>query len=188
MTQQSAIAPPKQTGTDLKLVPAHELFEHTQDVLDRVARRAYQIFEQRGRLDGNDRQDWLLAESEIRKPVKCHVQESGDHLIVHAEFPGFRPDQLKVSLEPHLLRIGGRAETPESPNDGGSVMYSLGHSLMPAEHIFHVAELPTAVDPSKAKVTLKEGTLEIVVPKANAPVATGANEPSVQARAASSRS
>ena len=188
MKQQSSIAPSKETGTDLKLVSVHELFEHTQDALDRIARRAYEIFERRGRVDGNDREDWLLAESEILKPVKCHVQESGDHLIVHAEVPGFRPDQIKVSLEPRLLRIGGKSETSENPNDGESVMYSLGHSLLPAEQIFHVAELPTAVDPSKAKVTFKEGTLEIVVPKANAPVATGANEPSVQARAASSRS
>ena len=188
MKQQPSIAPSKQTGTDLKLVPVHELFEHTQDVRDRVARRAYEIFERRGRLAGNDREDWLLAESEILKPVKCHVQESGDHLIVHAEVPGFRLDQIKVSLEPRWFRIGGSKENSENRNNGESVMYSLGHSLLPAEQIFHVAELPATVDPSRAEVTFKEGTLEIVVPKAGAPIATRTNEATVQARAASLRS
>jgi copper(I)-binding protein len=49
-------------------------------------------------------------------------------------------------------------------------MYSLGHSLLPAEQIFHVAELSAAVDPSKAKVTFKDGMLEIVMPKASATI------------------
>lgn len=33
--------------------------------------RAYQLFEQRGRADGNDLDDWLQAEAEVmgRKPV-----------------------------------------------------------------------------------------------------------------------
>ena len=188
MTPQSSVAPSKETGTDLKLVPTHELLEHTRDLFNKVARRAYEIFERRGRVDGNDREDWLLAESEMLKPVKCHVQSSGDHLIVHAEVPGFRPDQIKVSLEPRWLRIGGSKENSENRNNGESVMYSLGRSALPAEQIFHVAELPATVDPSRAEVTFKEGTLEIVVPKASAPAATRTNEATIQARVASSRS
>jgi hypothetical protein len=43
-------------------------------------------------------------------------------------------------------------------------LYSLGHSLLPADQIFHVAELSAEVDPSKANVTFKDGVLEIVMP------------------------
>jgi Protein of unknown function (DUF2934) len=36
-----------------------------QDTLEQIRRRAYELFEQRGRQDGFHEQDWLQAESEI---------------------------------------------------------------------------------------------------------------------------
>ena len=35
------------------------------DIEERVRRRAYEIYEQRGRVDGLDLDDWLQAETEI---------------------------------------------------------------------------------------------------------------------------
>jgi len=169
MTQHSSVAPSKKNSADLNLVSAHELFEHTQGVFNLIAQRAFEIFESRGHAHGNDREDWFLAESELLKPVKCHVRESDDHLIAHAEVPGFGPHEIKVSIEPRWLRISARTETPQNRNAGEAIIYSLGHSLLPAEQIFHVAELSATVDPSKSKVTFKDGMLEIVMPKA-APV------------------
>ena len=54
--------------TDLNPVSVHELFEHTQDVYNLIARRAFEIFESRGHVHGNDREDWFLAESELLTP------------------------------------------------------------------------------------------------------------------------
>jgi hypothetical protein len=39
-----------------------------QDPLEQIRRRAYELYEQRGRQDGFHEQDWLQAESEIRSP------------------------------------------------------------------------------------------------------------------------
>ena len=55
MTQHSSFAPTVEAGTDLKLVAADEVFEHTQNVSNLIARRAYEIFESRGGAHGNDR-------------------------------------------------------------------------------------------------------------------------------------
>ena len=108
-------------------------------------------------MHGNDRDDWFLAQSQLLTPVKFHIVERDDHLIAHAEVPGFSAHEIRVSVEPHHVRISGKAETPDEQGTGKEIMYSLGHSLMPAEQIFHVAELPTEVDPSKAKATFKDG-------------------------------
>jgi Protein of unknown function (DUF2934) len=35
------------------------------DIEERIRRRAYEIYEQRGRIDGLDLDDWLQAETEI---------------------------------------------------------------------------------------------------------------------------
>ncbi|MGA2149985.1 MAG: DUF2934 domain-containing protein [Bryobacteraceae bacterium] len=37
------------------------------DLTPRIATRAYELYEQRGRRDGQAGQDWLEAEREIRK-------------------------------------------------------------------------------------------------------------------------
>jgi Protein of unknown function (DUF2934) len=36
-----------------------------RDIQERIGRRAYEIYEQRGRIDGLDLHDWLQAETEI---------------------------------------------------------------------------------------------------------------------------
>ncbi len=157
---------PQKTSTDLSLVSPDELVKRAQEVSGEIARRAYFLFEKRGGGHGNDRDDWFLAQSQLLMPVKFQVVERDDHLIAHAEVPGFSAHEIRVSVEPHHVRISGKAETSGEHGTGKEIMYSLSHSLMPAEQIFHVAELPTEVDPSKAKVTLKNGKLEIAMPKA----------------------
>jgi hypothetical protein len=37
---------------------------------ERIRRRAYDLYEQRGRLDGHDMDDWLQAEAEMRGKSK----------------------------------------------------------------------------------------------------------------------
>jgi HSP20 family molecular chaperone IbpA len=39
------------------------------------------------------------------------------------------------------------------------------HSHRHSEMMYHVIDLPCAVDPSKAKATFKDGRLDIVMPK-----------------------
>jgi hypothetical protein len=82
--------------TDLNLVSVHELFEHTQDAYNLIARRAFEIFESRGHVHGNDREDWFLAESELLTPVKFHLSVSGDQLTARAEVPGFSMGNIPI--------------------------------------------------------------------------------------------
>jgi len=148
-------------NTDLNLVSIHELFEHTQDIFDLIARRAFEIFEGRGCAHGNDREDWFLAESELLKPAKFHISESGDQLTARAEVPGFNSQEIKVSLEPRRLSISGKAEPREDHPSGKH-----SHSIRYAQLMYRVIDLPCEVDLSKAKATFNDGTVEVVMPKA----------------------
>jgi HSP20 family protein len=172
MTQQTSVAPSRNTRADLNLVSPNELFEHTQDLFDLIARRAYELFESRGASHGNDWDDWFRAESELLKPVEIRVLESGEHLIARAEVPGFSPHEIKVCIEPRSLRVSGKSDTGQDQRSGEASTDSLGHSIRRAEQIFGVVELPAQVDPAKAKATVKDSTLEVVVPKA-APAKSG---------------
>ena len=39
----------------------------TQDVAEDIRRRAYELYEQRGRQDGHDVEDWVRAEEEVTR-------------------------------------------------------------------------------------------------------------------------
>jgi len=214
MTHRSSPESSIEISADVNLVSVHELFEHTQDVFNLIARRAFEIFENRGHVHGNDREDWFLAESELLTPVKFHLSESGERLTARAEVPGFHRQEIKVSLEPRRLSISGKTEPLENQQSEKHP-----HSHRHAQLMFCVIDLPCEVDLSKAKASFNDGRLEVVMPKAapakslrvetkpglsaegetavheaggieaagSPAVVTGANKPIVKAQAASSR-
>lgn len=44
--------------------------QQTPDLNEQIRRRAYDLYEQRGRTDGYDVEDWLQAEAELRGKSK----------------------------------------------------------------------------------------------------------------------
>ena len=52
-------------GLSTTLLPPATAHNGLDDRDAEIARRAYQLYEQRGRADGGDLDDWLLAEREL---------------------------------------------------------------------------------------------------------------------------
>jgi hypothetical protein len=52
----------------LDLPPTQTEQVHTSELEERIRRRAYELYEQRGRPDGHDVDDWLQAEAEMTQP------------------------------------------------------------------------------------------------------------------------
>ena len=151
MKHHSSLEPSIEISTDVNAVSVEEdFFEHTQDVFNLIAQRAFEIFESRGRVHGNDREDWFLAESKLLMPVKFHLSESGEHLTARAEVPGFQSQEIKVSLEPRRLSISGKTEPRESPE-----FEKHPHSHRHAQLMFHVIDLPCEVDPLKGQSNIQ---------------------------------
>jgi HSP20 family molecular chaperone IbpA len=161
MTHHSSLASSTKYNTDLNLVSIHEFDEHTQDVSNMIARRAFEIFEGRGHVHGNEREDWFLAESELLTPVKIRISESGEQLIARAEALGFNREEIKVSLEPRRLSISAKSE-PHGNHQSRKHTSLPGHAHL----MLRVIDLPCDVDLSKAKATFNGDTLEVFMPKA----------------------
>lgn len=77
---------------------------------DAVARRAYQIFRERGQQPGGELGDWLKAEKEILQKIQCDVLESDLSITALASVPGFRGHEIEVAVEPEWMAILGRHE------------------------------------------------------------------------------
>ncbi len=157
---QVATMQPAREAAPMRLLPGSNLFDRIQDLSNSIARRAFEIFEDRGRAFGHDLEDWLRAESEFLHPIHLDIAESDDAVTVRAEVPGFSAEELEVGVEPHRLTISGKREANEERKSKKTI-----YSEHCQNQIFRAIELPAEVDSSKVTATLKDGVLELAMPK-----------------------
>ena len=162
MNPQAATAmQPTKGPVSIKQSAGGDIFDQMQQTYDAIARRAFEIFDNNGRWLGNELGDWFRAESELLQPVRLEMTESNDSLTVRAEVPGFNTKELEINVDPHTLTISGKHEGQEESKKGKTI-----YSERYANEILRVVDLPAEVDSSKVSATLKDGILNIELPKA----------------------
>jgi HSP20 family molecular chaperone IbpA len=127
-----------------------------------IARRAFELFEKRGREHGHDWEDWCKAESEFLYPVSIATSESEDRVSIRANVLGFTENELHVSIEPKRLAILGKREGTTSQAEAGSI----GRADQYPDQILRLIDLTTEVDPGRAMIELQGGILRFELPKA----------------------
>jgi HSP20 family protein len=164
MKEQIAVA--SQHGTEPISVNASEkegeIDNRFTEIHDAVARRAYEIFEIEGRQSGHELAHWLKAEAELLHQSHFQITEKEDALTVRAEVPGFSAKDLEVHLEPQRFVISAKRETDEVHKDGEKLILS-EHC---ASQLLRVVDLPSQIETTKAQATLRNGVLELRLPKA----------------------
>ncbi len=139
---------------------AGSLIERMDEIFSAISRRAFDIFERDGRAFGRALDNWLRAERELLHPVHINLTESGDALEVKAEVPGFSEKELEINAEPRRLTIAGKRETTKEEQKGKTV-----YAEECCDQILRVVDLPEEVEADKVAATLKNGVLEITLPK-----------------------
>ena len=109
-----------------------------------------------GRLHAGDD---LLAEW---RP-SCDVTEDETTMTVHAELPGISPEDVDISVEDDSLVVRG-----EKRSEGEREEHGRKYSERFFGSFERVIPLPGQVDVSKVDATLKDGVLEIRIPKPTA--------------------
>jgi len=146
--------------TATKALATKDVFEQFDRIYDSISRRAFEIFSSNGHGFGHDLEDWFKAESELLHPVHMKVAESDEAVSVTAEVPGFEAKDLEIKLEPTRLTVSGKRETKEEQKKGKTT-----HQEYCANEILRIVELPAEVDATKAQAKLKNGVLEMQLPK-----------------------
>jgi HSP20 family protein len=90
------------------------------------------------------------------------IYETKDSIVVLAEMPGVSPDGVDISLERRVLTIRGRS-TP-SEHLGYQRVYN-EYADGDYERVFTLSE---NIDRDRIEATLKDGVLQLVLPKAEA--------------------
>jgi HSP20 family protein len=86
--------------------------------------------------------------------------DAGNEYRVHVEVPGIPKEKLGISVTPREIMIEGTAETNIDENKEGYVRRERTHSKIERTIAF-----PEEVLPEKAEATVKDGILEVRVPK-----------------------
>lgn len=131
------------------------LLDQMDAVFNEISRRAFQLFEDNGRVFGNDLEDWFRAEREMFRPLYTKLTESDESLKIKAEVPGFTEKELEISVQPRRIVIAGEHESTGKEID-----------KLLSEQVLQIVDLPAEVETDKVTATLKNGVLILVMPKA----------------------
>jgi HSP20 family molecular chaperone IbpA len=158
MTEKTTIVDLAPDGKSLGLVEPQNLAKRIDDIHNQIARRAFEIFQCSG---GQELDNWFKAEAELLHSSDININESESALNIEAEVPGFNASELEVSIEPRRLIISGKKETSKEEKKRGKSIYQEQCS----SELLRVIDLPAEVVASKATATLRNGVLELNMPK-----------------------
>lgn len=106
--------------------------------------------------------DGLLKSMELRMP-NVDVVDRNDDVLVRVEVPGMDKNDLDISLTANVLSVKGNARE-EKEEKGGEYYRREISSTAFARSV----SLPVAVVAAKTTAVLKDGILEVVLPKVEA--------------------
>ena len=142
---------PPSNQKSIQLIPFGAVADCREKVHEKIAQRAYEIFEQRGHTPGHDLDDWIQAEHELFKHVIVGIADTDRELILSADV--HRIKDVKVAVNPTKVTILGRMAKNGFGREPGNV------------EVFEPIPLPCVVTPAQATASVKCGCLEVVLPK-----------------------
>ena len=117
-----------------------------------------------------------LLRFDTRLPFALHAFRPHDHalapvdmferdgdIVVKAEMPGIAPDKIEVTVINGELRISGEREEEKEIKEE-----QYYHSERTFGRIYRTVTLPDGCDVDRVRATVKDGVLEVAVPKKGA--------------------
>jgi len=102
--------------------------------------------------------EWLGGRERAWTPAIDVVREDG-HLVVRADLPGIKPEEVKIEVEDDILTVSG--EHTESEEEKGK--HYVRHERRFGSFSRSMA-LPAGVDPKKIEAKTHDGVVEVTIP------------------------
>jgi HSP20 family protein len=164
---QPANGPMEKAEPTPAFVEIERMLERFTEITKDIAGKAYEFFRDRGGEWGREVEDWFKAESEILRPVPVEITEAGDNVLVSAAVPGFKPEEIEVSVKGETLIISGATEASAEKKDANTITREWN-----SNRFYRQLMLPSPVMEDKVTAKLTNGMLELTLPKATAQEAT----------------
>jgi len=109
--------------------------------------------------DMNFSENWGERREGSQWRPSVDIFEKDDEMVVHAELPGVKKDDISLDLKENVLSIKGRRESEEEIDEDG--YYRKERHFGAFQRSIPLTE---SIDPEKVKATFKDGVLEVRVP------------------------
>ena len=146
---------------DVSSLP-ERIWQDLNDITEEVRRRAFNLFERRGRAIGSDLANWFEAEREVVWAPPSEVIENKDNYQARIALPGFQPKDLQVVATPDALIVEAETKHSHHGKDGKVRLCEFSDKKM-----FRRLDLPSAIDVDRTTASLENGMLQVTAPKAN---------------------
>lgn len=103
-----------------------------------------------------------LMDVRARAP-RIDLVERDTEMVLRAEVPGMNKDDLDISVDESSVTLRGSASHEEKQAEGDYYRREISR-----EEFVRTVALPGAVDTEKTRASLKDGVLELVMPKLEA--------------------
>ena len=133
-------------------------FERVRDFENTMMRHVYEMF---GPLFGERNFENIFETETEYLPVPVELRETDEGLVIYAELPGFKEDEIELRVEPSRVYLTGKHEKTFEQERKGKSVYAERTSNVFARWL----ELPREINPEKVKATLSKGVLEITLEK-----------------------
>jgi HSP20 family protein len=88
------------------------------------------------------------------------IIDRDDEVVVKAEVPGYKKEDIEISVSDASLTIKGETRTEKKEEKGDYYRCEISRGAFS-----RTLALPAAVDESKAQAVMKDGVLELTLPK-----------------------
>jgi HSP20 family protein len=103
---------------------------------------------------------WERPFAEMPSMPSVDVIDRDEEVVVRAEVPGYKKEDIEISVSDSSLTIKGETKTEEKEEKGDYFHCEISHGAFT-----RTVALPAAVDDAKAKAVMKDGMLELTLPK-----------------------
>lgn len=158
--QETKLLPTDESNQTPPVVESERLLGKLEHITRDIAARAYDFFVERGSQLGNHLEDWLRAESELLRTAPAKILEAGDRVTAEIAAPGFKPEEIAVSIKDNFLIVSGETETDEKAEDE-----TMFYNEWTSSRFFRKLRLPAEVEPESVDATLKDGVLRLTMKK-----------------------
>jgi HSP20 family protein len=140
-------------------IPIHKtqsILDEINSIRDLITQRAYQIFEERGGLDGRDFENWMQAEHELVWQPAIELSEKDHEFRLEVVIAGVEPKDIEIDVTAEDIVI--KSNIPHHHNADRGIVHMCEFA---SGKTFRSVHLPKKINPDKVKAVLKNGLLRL---------------------------
>ena len=153
----SQIAVKKLNGGGKEALP---VFGEIARRFEAIERRAFDLFEKRGREVGHEAEDWFKAEHELLGYAAAELSEKDGTYEMRIALPGFEAKEVEVTATPSDIVVHA-ATKQEKRGEKDNVLWTEFGS----NDVYRRFELPNSIVADKVTANLENGLLRINAPE-----------------------